>query len=552
MWYIREYMNLTSVEQSSDVSELVRCSTDASIFQITPSLVVYPEDAGQLRQVVRQIARAADKGEPGVYMTARSAGTCMSGGSLTDGVVIDTQKHLNRIGVVEYRDNEPYITVQPGALYRDMETVTHAAGLEMPVYPASKHLCGVGGMFGNNCGGEASLLHGKAAHWVMKTKHIFADGNEYVVAALSDRALQFKIAQDSFEGRLYRDVYNLIRDNWTVIQRNKPLVSKNSAGYYLWNVLDAETGEFDLNQLLVGSQGTLGIATEISWKLRRVEPAAKMIVIMLPDLVQLGDIVNTLLEHGPSSIESYDDASMKLAVRFFPDFIKSLGWRKSLSLGIQFLPELGMMLRGGVPKLILVAEFKGANDAEIDKQLLPAYEAVQKFGYEVSIPADDAGEEKYWTIRRESFNLLRKHLSGKRTAPFIDDVCIAPEFLPEFLPRLHGLLHSYNLNYTIAGHAGDGNFHIIPLMDFRDAQTVEIIMEVSEKVYALVQEYHGSITAEHNDGIVRTPYLHYMFDDEMLELFKKVKQIFDPLNIFNPGKKVGGTTEYLKQHIKRE
>ncbi len=545
-------MNITSVDQSIDKSDIGRCSSDASIFSVTPSLVTFPEDSGQLRQIVRQISKAAEKGEAGAYMAARSAGTCMSGGSLTEGVIIDTQKYMNTIGSIEMRDDIPYITAQPGALYRDMELVTHAASLEMPVYPASKHLCGIGGMFGNNCGGEASLLHGKAANWIMKTKHVFADGNEYVVSPLSDRALQFKIVQDSFEGRLYRDVYTLIRDNWTVIQRNKPLVSKNSAGYYLWNVLDAETGDFDMNQLLCGSQGTLGIASEITWRLRPVEPAAKMIVVMLPDLSRLGEIVNVLLEYSPSSIESYDDASMKLAVRFFPDFIKSLGWKKSLSLGIQFLPELGMMLRGGVPKLILVAEFKGVNDEEIDTRLLPAHDAVQKFGYEVRIPANDAGEEKYWTIRRESFNLLRKHLSGKRTAPFIDDVCIVPEFLPEFLPRLHDLLHSYNLNYTIAGHAGNGNFHIIPLMDFRDPQTVEIIMDVSEKVYALVHEYHGSITAEHNDGIVRTPYLHHMFDDDMLELFKKVKQIFDPLNIFNPGKKVGGTTEYLRQHIKRE
>jgi FAD/FMN-containing dehydrogenase len=545
-------MIITSVEQNNEELELIRCSVDASIFRVTPSLVVYPEDAGQVRQVVRQIVRAAERGEECAYLAARSAGTCMSGGSLTSGVVVDMQRYMNRVGVVEYRDSEPYITVQPGAFYRDMEAVTHASNLEMPVYTASKALCGVGGMFGNNCGGEQSLLHGKAANWVMRTRHVFADGNEYAVAPLSASALGHKCAHDTYESRIYRGVYNLIRDNWSVIERNRPLVSKNSAGYYLWNVLNPNTGDFDLNQLLVGSQGTLGITTEISWKLRPVESAAKMIVVMLPDISRLGDIVNMLLEYGPSSIESYDDASMKLAVRFFPDFIKSLGVRKAFSLGVQFLPELGMMMRGGVPKLILVVEFKGSSDEEIDILLQPAFEAVQKFGYPARIPGTDAGEEKYWTIRRESFNLLRKHLSGKRTAPFIDDVCVAPEFLPEFLPKLEVLLREYKLTYTIAGHAGDGNFHIIPLMDFRLEQTVDTIMELSDRVYALVAEYHGSITAEHNDGIIRTPYLHHMFDDEMLALFRQVKDIFDPLNIFNPGKKVSGSIEYIRDHIKRE
>ena len=164
---------------------------------------------------------------------------------------------------------------------------------------------------------------------------------------------------------------------------------------------------------------------------------------------------------------------------------------------------------------------------------------------------------KYWDIRRESFSLLRKHVFGLHTAPFIDDIIVRPEFLPKFIPELNRILKQYNLTYTIAGHAGDGNFHVIPLMDFSLPDTSKIIMELGESVYNLVLKYHGSITAEHNDGIIRTPYLEKMYGKDMIKIFKEIKNIFDPGNIFNPGKKVisgdgNGDKKYMVSHIALE
>ena len=147
--------------------------------------------------------------------------------------------------------------------------------------------------------------------------------------------------------------------------------------------------------------------------------------------------------------------------------------------------------------------------------------------------------------------MLRKHVKGKKTAPFIDDVIVKPEYLPEFLPKLNAILDQYKnyMVYTIAGHPGDGNFHIIPLMDLSDDKSRQIIPELSEKVYNLVLEYHGSITAEHNDGLIRTPYLEKMYGTDIYKLFERTKQIFDPNNIFNPRKKVGTDMNYAMEHV---
>lgn len=232
--------------------------------------------------------------------------------------------------------------------------------------------------------------------------------------------------------------------------------------------------------------------------------------------------------------------------------LKSMKATNFLKLIFSFIPEAGMILTGGLPKLILLVEFSGDSDKEIDANMLALEKKIAHFGLKTHVAKTESESEKYWTIRRESFNLLRKHVSGRRTAPFIDDVIVEPKYLPEFLPKMRKILDDYKLLYTIAGHAGNGNFHIIPLMDMKDQRNADVIMEVGDKVYDLVAQYQGSITAEHNDGIIRTPYLGKMYSPQILGVFQSVKNVFDGHNILNPGKKVGGSLSYLRSHIATE
>ena len=211
-----------------------------------------------------------------------------------------------------------------------------------------------------------------------------------------------------------------------------------------------------------------------------------------------------------------------------------------------------MVLRGEVPKLILMVEVTGSRRESILPKLKIMQEAIRSFGYRSRITTSRAESEKYWRIRHESFNLLRKHVQGMHTAPFIDDVVVPVETLPEFLPKLITILDREKCIYTIAGHPGDGNFHIIPLMNFRDPKTREIIPRVSHEVYELVLSYGGSITAEHNDGLIRTPFLERMFGPFMTTLFKQVKTLFDDQVILNPRKKVGATEAYMIDHLKKD
>ena len=204
-----------------------------------------------------------------------------------------------------------------------------------------------------------------------------------------------------------------------------------------------------------------------------------------------------------------------------------------------------------MPKLVLIVEFADDNQEQLNSNIdnLTSCLKQDKVLFRSIDNENSRDDEKYWTMRRESFALLRKSVGDKHTAPFVEDFCVRPELLPEFLPKAMKLLRNNGIKATIAGHAGDGNLHIIPLMNLHDPIERAKIVPVATEFYKLVAEYGGSITAEHNDGILRTPFLETMYGGEVVNLFKEVKKILDPNNIFNPGKKVGGSLEYLENHI---
>ncbi len=522
-------------------------SHDASLFEVKPQVVVFPKDSADVKALVKFVSEQKNS-DNNVSITARSAGTDMSGGPLGESIILDTTRYLNTIISID----QSKAIAQPGVYYRDFEKETLKINRIMPAYTASKSICAIGGMVSNNSGGEKTIKYGKVERYLQKQKMVFSDGNEYGVKPLSKVELDQKMAQGDFEGNLYKKIFELVDTNYDVIQAARPQVSKNSAGYYLWNVWDRDTQIFDLNKLLVGAQGTLGITTEVELGLVPVPKYSKMVVIYMPKIDRLGEVVDLIMDYQPESFESFDDHSMKLAVRFIGDFFKRLGFFGAIKLGLQFIPDMFMVLRGGVPKMILMAEVTGSDEAELITRAQAIATAVKPFKFETKIAHSQGEVEKYWTIRRESFSLLRNHAKGKRTAPFIDDIIVRPHDMPTFLPKLQEILSHYDLDYTIAGHAGNGNFHIIPLMDLNNPFSSDIILDLSQKVYALVREYKGSITAEHNDGIIRTPYLSYMFSPEMLSFFQQVKDIFDPHNIFNPGKKVGGSFKYISEHLIRD
>ncbi|MBI2593077.1 FAD-binding oxidoreductase [Candidatus Daviesbacteria bacterium] len=530
-------------EVLTDSKTLKLYSHDTSLFEVCPQLVVFPLDSDDVCNLVEFVKRNK-KVNPGLSVTARSGGTDMTGGAINDSIIVDFSKHLNEIGRLDFDG----VVVQPGVFYRDFEKKTLEKQLILPSYPASRNICAIGGIISNNSGGEKTLTYGKTIDYVKKLKMILSDGEIYEFEKFNKKELDKKLKQDDFEGEIYRRIYKICEENYDLVKKAKPNVSKNSTGYNIWDVWDREY--FDLTKLFVGAQGTLGFNIEAELGLVEAKKHSGLLVIYLNDINILPRLINDVLKTKPDSFEAFDDHTLKLALKFMPQFIYILGFLGTIRMGLQFLPDLLTFAIKGVPKFTLLVEFESNDPLEIALKIEKLRDSIKHFPVKTELAEKDSEAENYWVIRRESFNLLRKNVKNRHTAPFIDDFIINPEFLVEFFPKLIKILEEHKIDYTVAGHMGDGNFHIIPLMDFSKKSERDKIPVVEEKVNQLVLDYRGSISAEHNEGLIRGYYLEKMYGKEMFKIFKEIKNIFDPQNIFNPHKKTDADWGYSLNHIR--
>lgn len=536
-------------EVKDDPATLDFYSHDASMFELRPQLVVAPQNTQDVERLVKLVA-TQKKSHHALSLTARSAGTCMSGGAINDSIIVDFQKHFTKIENVTSTSAQ----TQPGVFYRDFEPETLKHDALMPSYPASRDLASVGGMVNNNSGGEKSLEYGKTEDFVTELQFVFADGVARTIKPLNRADLDKKMAQKDFEGEVYRKLFWLIEKHYDQIKAAKPHVTKNSTGYNLWDVWDRQTGIFDLTKLIVGAQGTLGFVTDIHFRLVPTRKHSGLLVLFMKDISDLGEVIPAVLKAKPATFESFDDATLRLGIRFMPSFHKMLGWGGVIKLFMSFIPT-GLHFWRGIPPLILMVEFNGETEDEVRHKVHDLHRQLSQHRarYEINGLEEDATEgksEKFWLMRRYSFQLLRSKVKDKHTAPFIDDFVVPPPHLTEFLPQLRKIIKKYDLFATIAGHMGDGNFHVIPLMKLEDPKDRAKILPAMKEVNNLVLKYGGSLSGEHNDGLVRGPWLKQMYGEEMLKIFQEAKHIMDPQAIFNPHKKANADWEYSFSHIR--
>ncbi len=536
------------VKGDVDVSDATRefYSHDASLFELKPQAVVFPKSAADIKALVSFVAKNK-KHLPNLSLTARSRGTDMSGAAINDSIIVDSSRYMTKLGHVSAES----ATVEPGMMYKDFEIETLKHGSILPSYPASRDLAGMGGIVNNNSGGEKSLQFGKTDRYVKSMKMVLSDGNEYQIKPLSRVELNKKMDEDTFEGKLYRDTFELLDQHYDEIKKAAPHVTKDSTGYHLWNVWDKEAGVFDLTKLFVGAQGTLGIMTEATLGLVPKPAHSGTLVCYMHTIDNLGEVIPAVLREQPATFECFDDNTLWLSFKFIFAFIKRLGFLTWLVMCLQLIPD-GLALLRGVPKLILLIEFTGDSTDEVKHKIHTAKQNLAK--YDFSYMEEDGTEaeaKKFWLMRRESFNLLRSKVKEKHTAPFIDDLIVPPAHLTEFLPKLRKIVKKYNLLATIAGHLGDGNFHVIPLMKIEDPKERAKFEPAMKEVNTLVIKYGGSVSGEHNDGMIRGPWLKEMYSPSVLGYMKEIKDLYDPLNIFNPHKKTDATWEYSFNHIRQ-
>ncbi len=520
--------NLIKGEILSSSAAREAYSKDASIFQVYPLAIAVPTDVNDLTNLLNH-ATTTNKNGGNLTLAARNGGTCMSGGPLTEGIVVDMSKHLNRLGEVDTFHKT--IVVQSGVMHRDVEQAASAHGLIFAPYTSSKDMCGIGGMIGNNASGELSLVYGPTSNNVAGLKVMLSDGNEYEFNPLNRAQLKRKTELMTFEGDIYRRVLALLRNNRQLIKTHHPRVTKNAAGYALWALWDPQEHQFNLGRIFIGAQSTLGIVTEATLKLVDKSPHQQMIVCAIDGISQLTDIVRTIVHHGASICETFDHHTYELAQRQY-----------------QADAEHAHFANG--KHMVVYGIFEG--DTKEQAEIL-AGQTKNVIEQSLHVPVywveSEAVKSSYQAIRRYSYKMLKEMNSDtKKAMPFIEDTIVPLEHYGEFVSALEAILKDYDMTYTYAGHIGEGSIRLIPLVN-RSAKSIEDIIELESRVNDLVLAFRGSISVDHNDGIIRTPYLAQQYGDEMVALFRELKNIFDPYDIFNRGKKVNGTIDFARSHI---
>lgn len=528
---------------STNKDILTKYSTDESIFSIRPQIVIQPKGQRDI-EIAVAVLSAQTQRFPSLSLTPRAAGTGLSGGSLTDSIVLDVTAHMDAIGEIITKKGVTTFTCQPGAMWRDVEKRLKKHNVYLPPYPASKDICSIGGAVANNAAGPDSLRFGHTADWVESLNVTLHDAKTYTFAPLTYKEYKTLIKKNNAHATIAKEVFELIAANEKTIQQAKPKTRKNSAGYPLWDVLSTTVanfkrgnGTFDLTHIISGSQGTIGVITSITMRTEPIKNDTELIVVPVFDLLDAGAVIVKALEFNPINVELFDGFTFDLALKN-PEFFKNrLGtidyYKVLLSMYTTYHVRYGRKTPDFTLLITLDKETLGTRTAE------GVVKTLQKnHGKKARLVSSPVEKEMFWQIRRASYTLSKFQDPNKRPAAFLEDMTVPPQNLSRFFVDIKKLLKKYNVTAAVHGHGGNGHLHFYPLLDFTNKTTPALVEKMAEEFFATAVKYDGNICGEHNDGIIRTPHLSKMFNKKTLELFKVVEHTFDPDDIFNPGKKV--------------
>ncbi|PYV37483.1 MAG: oxidoreductase, partial [Acidobacteria bacterium] len=517
----REIEHQRKGEVRFDSYSKVLYSTDASIYQIEPIGVIIPRHKHDVLATVKLAARYR------LPVLPRGGGTSLSGQTVGHAIHLDFSKYLNQI--VEFNLEEGYVRVEPGVVQDELNAYLRPRGFLLGPDTASSSRATLGGMIGNNSAGAHSILYGKTIDHVLGMNVILSNGEEAALGPLSDETLANRLEGDGLENRVYRAVQALVEENRNEIQRRYPKLMRRVSGYNLDEFIKDQP--FDLSRMVVGSEGTLAIVTEAKLKIMPRPKFTALEVVHFRSLVEAVESSREILACGPAAMELLDKMILDLG-------------RHSLEYSRR------MDFIQGDPGGLMLVEFYGDSRAEVEFKI----EAMERrlrhhhLGYAYTRALEPAEQLNIWKVRKGSQGLLLSVLGDKKPIAFVEDPAVPVEKLPEFLRRFQKLLAAYDTVGGYYGHASVGCVHIRPLIDLKQASEVEKIRRISDEVCSLVIEFGGSMSGEHGDGLARSHHNERLFGPVLYKAFQRVKAVFDPQNILNPGKVVNapGMTENLR------
>lgn len=522
------------------VDELSRVvyATDASVYREKPAAVVLPKNKNDIKLII-SFANQFD-----IPIIPRAAGTSLAGQVVGNGIVVDISKYMNKI--LELNVEEKWVRVEPGVVLDELNLYLKKYGLFFGPETATSNRCNLGGMFGNNSCGAHSLLYGSTRDHVLEANVILSDGSEVLFKPLKKEELLAKCEGNSLENKIYKKVYEILSDkkNQEEIIKEYPHqeINRRNNGYAIDQLMKCNAfgfGENDFNmcKLLAGSEGTLAFTTEI--KLNLVPFPPKHVGVIPVHLMTLEEAFKAnliALKFHPGAVELIDD--------------KILEYSK-----VNIEQQKNRFFIKGDPAALLVVEFARDSEDELKKLANDLEAELRNAGYGYHYPLllnDDVN--KVWSLRKAGLGLLGNIPGDKKTQQFIEDTSVRPIDLPEYMKEFQAVLKKYNIDTAYYAHIGSGELHITPQLNLKDSFDVKIFYEVTKEIAHIVKKYKGSLSGEHGDGRLRGEFIPIIIGEHNYQLCREIKKIWDPKNIFNPGKIVDTVrmTSDLRYEIDKE
>ena len=505
-------------------------ATDGSIFAVAPSAIMYPRNENDVRKTARFAWQLAERGRI-IPITARGSGTDQSGAAIGPGIIMVFPAHMNRI--LELDAKSGVVVVEAGVNYGKVQQTLETHGRFLPPYPANLEYSTLGGAVANNTSGAKSVKYGDTRAYVKALRVVLANGEVIETHKISRHELNRKLGLATFEGEVYRAIDTLVEDNQKLIEKTRLNITKNTAGY---NLLDVKTKDgFDLSPIFTGSQGTLGLITEVTIETEQHNPRTTLLAGFFDsvDKAQHAILELRALSSMPSAIEMVDGNLIEVVQQINPNQLKGL-------------------VPSDLPKVVLIVEFDEFGE-HLQKRLAKKTEKIFEkfaFGHEEAVSEQD--KDKLWKLRHAASTILAQSDNGLKAVPLIDDGVVPVAAYGEYLTKFEQLLKQHHVQVAVWGHAGDANLHARPLLDLAQVGDRQKAIRLMEDYYSLVISLGGSTSGELGDGRLRAPFLKQMYGDEIYELMQKVKQVFDPYNILNPGVKINVSIDDIKPLMRHE
>lgn len=485
-------------------------SVDASEFAILPTTIIQVKDKEDISNVCKY---AYSKN---LAITARGAGTGLLGQSLTTGISLDFTKYMNKIFELE----NDYVMVQPGIVKAVLDKELKKRGKFLPPDPSSSNFCTIGGMIANNSSGIHALGYGNTIDFLDGIEIIYSNG---FIESLLNQAhdIHDSAKRESHYVRTNKinQLFKLFSsDILESISGKFPKVTKNSCGYRIDTLID-NSKRYLPHKIFASSEGTLGITTLAKFRILDLPLYKSLMVIGFDNLLKAVKSVPTILTMRPTSLELLDYSVLC--------YEQLVGNKSNYKFNNN---------NGGT---LLFVEFAGDDFVKIELKVQLCKEKLDGYGEILAITSDNVSCERIWSARKNALNNVMKLTVGSRKPiSLIEDTIVNPYYLYDYTLFLLKIYKKYKLDYIFYGHAGNGNLHTRPVIDTASSIYKDLIGSLATEVFSKVYELSGSITAEHGDGISRTKYISQMYGNTIFDIFKKIKFIFDPTNIMNPGKKV--------------